>query len=69
MINPFWNEGPERLREGLKKRQAELEQLAAQLRAAKDPEERERLVREIIRILEEYAPSEQEIEQSLFLFR
>jgi hypothetical protein len=69
MTNPFWTEGPKRLREGLKERQAELEQLAAQLRAAKDSQERERLKRKIIRILEEYAPSEQEVEQSLFLLR
>jgi effector-associated domain 9 (EAD9)-containing protein len=69
MTSSFWAEGPKRLRKALEDRRAELEQLAAQLRAAKDAEERERLERQIIRLLEEYAPSEQEIGQSLFLLR
>jgi hypothetical protein len=69
MTTSFWTEGPGRLRKALEDRRAELEQLAAQLRTAKDDEERERLERQIIRLLEEYAPSEQEIEQSLFLLR
>lgn len=69
MTTSFWTEGPTRLRKALDDRRAELEQLAAQLRAAKDAEERERLKQKIILILEEYSPSEQEIEQSLFLFR
>jgi hypothetical protein len=58
-----------RLRKALDARRAELEQLAEQLRAARDPEERERLERKIVRMLEEYAPSEEEIDQSLFLLR
>jgi hypothetical protein len=66
MTNSFWTEGPQRLREALDGRRAELEQLAEQLRTAKDGEERERLERRIKRILEEYAPNEREIEQSLF---
>ncbi|HEX9944349.1 MAG TPA: hypothetical protein VGG03_20255 [Thermoanaerobaculia bacterium] len=69
MTTSFWTEGPKRLRKALDDRRAELDQLAVQLRAAKDAEERERLERKIILILEEYAPSEQEIEQSLFLLR
>lgn len=69
MTHSFWTEGPERLRKGLIDRRAELERLAAQLRAAKDAEERERLEQKIKLILEEYAPNEQEIEQSLFLLR
>lgn len=69
MTDSFWTEGPKRLREALDARRAELEQLAAQLRTAKDVEERERLERQIIRLLEEYAPSPKEIEESLFLLR
>jgi hypothetical protein len=69
MTHSFWTEGPERLRKGLADRRAELEQLAAQLRAAKDAEERERLEQKIKLMLEEYSPSEQEIDQSLFLLR
>lgn len=67
--NSFWTEGPKRLREALAARRAELENLAGQLSTAKDAEERERLERRIKELLEEYAPSEQEIEQSLFLLR
>lgn len=69
MTNSFWAMGPERLRKGLDDRRAELEQLAAQLRGAKDAEERERLEQKIRLILEAYAPSEEEIEQCLFLVR
>jgi hypothetical protein len=67
MTSSFWTEGPTRLREGLAASRAELQELAARLREAKDAEERERLIQEILRILERYSPSEQEIEQSLFL--
>lgn len=67
MTNSFWTEGPQRLREALDGRRAELEQLAEQLRTAKDGEERERLQQRIQRVLEEYAPNEQEIKHSLFL--
>lgn len=66
MTDSFWTEGPMRLQEALDARRAELEQLAEQLRAAQDPEERERLEQRIVRMLEEYAPSDQEIDQSLF---
>ena len=69
MTASFWTEGPKKLRKARKDRRVELEQLAAQLRAAKGAEERERLERQIKRLLEEYAPSEQEIGQSLFLLR
>ena len=69
MTNSFWTEGPKELRKALATRRAEIERLAVQLREARDAEERERLERQIIRLLEEYAPSEQEIEQSLFLLR
>ncbi len=69
MANSFWTEGPQRLREGLAAHRAELERLAAQLRAAKDAEERERLERQIRCLLEAYNPSEEEIEESLFFLR
>jgi hypothetical protein len=64
--NSFWTEGPERLRGAIAARRAELEQLAARLRGAEGTEERERLERQIKELLEEYDPSEQEIEQSFF---
>lgn len=69
MNTSFWIHGPEVLRKGIAERRAELERLAEQLRNAEDAEERERLERQILLLLAEYAPSEQEIEQSLFLLR
>lgn len=66
MTNSFWAEGPERLREALHARRAELDNLAAQIRAATDADERERLQREVERILQEYEPGVDEIDQCLF---
>jgi hypothetical protein len=62
----IWTEGPRRLREGLAARRAELAELAEQLKAAKDDEERKRLERQILLLLAEYSPGEKEIGQSLF---
>ena len=69
MMSSFWAEGPKRLREALHARRAELDSLAAQIGAATDADERERLQREVKRILEEYEPSAHEIDQCLFLLR
>ena len=66
MTNSFWAEGPKRLREGLHARRAELENLVAQIKAATDADERERLQREVERILQEYEPDAREIDQCLF---
>jgi hypothetical protein len=65
----FWTEGPERLREALEARRAEVDRLVARLRTATDPDERERVHEAMRALLESYAPSEDEISQSLFLLR
>lgn len=69
MTHSLWAEEPECLREGLESHRAELERLASQLRAAQEPEERDRLERNIKLLLDEFAPREAEIEKALFLLR
>ena len=69
MTNSFWAEGPDRLREALYERRAELDGLAEQLKTAQDAKERERLEEKLRRMIEEYAPTAEEIGQCLFLLR
>ncbi len=69
MTHFFWTEGPERLREALFERRLELDQLFEQIKTATDADERARLERKLRRLLEQYSPSADEIDQCLFLLR
>lgn len=69
MKHSFWTEGPERLREALYERRAEFDALAEQIKAARDAADRARLKKKLERLMEEYTPSADEIDQCLFLLR
>ena len=69
VTDSFWVEGPERLREALYERRVELDELAKQLKRASDAGDRERLEKRLRRMIEEYAPTAEEIDHCLFLLR
>lgn len=69
VTHSFWTEGPGRLREALHGRRVELDQLLERIRSETDADERARLERKLRRLIEEYTPSADELDQCLFLFR
>lgn len=69
MTHSFWTEGPERLREALYERRAEVGALAEQIKATRDAADRAGLEKKLERLMEEYTPSADEIDECLFLLR
>ena len=66
--NAFWTEGPELLRKALEERRSLFDRLVDRLRGA-SPAQRDEIESEIREMMHEYNPSEEEVNQSLFLLR
>jgi len=66
MNNSFWSEGPERLRSALKNRRSEIDSIYFEIERAEDPSEKLRLIEHLREVLNEYGPSQDEIDRSLF---
>ena len=69
MNNSFWTAGPKRLLLALKKRRNEVDNLILKSQLAKDPAEKAEIENQLRELLEEHAPTQDEIDRSLFFLR
>ncbi len=65
-MNGFWSEGPMQLRLALKERKAEIDQLLSASRDSLDPRDKAAAKKRLRELLDEYSPTEDEIDRSLF---